>query len=108
MPKNNPVNKTKTSHYADMGIGNSCCSLPPEVPENTTDTQRCLADIAELEAARCCQRDSWLALKKAAELSQTMLPIVLQANADLRCQQMGINPTCIGSECPVNSSSSIL
>jgi len=25
-----------------------------------------------------------------------MLPIVLQANAELRCQQMGINPTCIG------------
>lgn len=70
-------------------------------------TQQCLADIAELEAARCCQRDSWLALKKAAELSKTMLPIVLQANADLRCQQMEINPTCIGSKCPVNNHSSI-
>jgi len=71
-------------------------------------TQQCLADIAELEAARCCQRDSWLALKKAAELSRTMLPITLQANDSLHCQQMGINPTCIGSKCPVNHHSSIL
>ena len=39
MPKNNPVNKTKISHYANMGIGNSCCSLPPEVPEKAADTQ---------------------------------------------------------------------
>lgn len=29
MPKNNPVNKTKTSHYTNMDIGSSCCALPP-------------------------------------------------------------------------------
>jgi hypothetical protein len=68
-------------------------------------TQQCLADIAELEAARCCQRDSWLDLKKAAELSRTMLPTTLQANDSLHCQQMEINPTCIGSECPINATS---
>ena len=69
-------------------------------------TRHCLDDIAELEAARCCQRDSWLALKKAAELSRTMLPIALQANAKLHCHQKGLNPTCIGSSCPIHAASS--
>ena len=64
-------------------------------------TQTCLADIAALEAARCCQRDSWLALRKAAEISKTLLPLPLHAEAPLRCRQMGVNPTCIGSDCPL-------
>ncbi len=71
-----------------------------------TATQMCLADIAELDAARCCQRDSWLALKKAAELSQTMLPTGLKADTELNCKQMGINPTCIASRCPLSPPSS--
>ncbi|HIE07065.1 MAG TPA: methyltransferase domain-containing protein [Desulfarculaceae bacterium] len=69
--------------------------------QSQSATQSCLADIAKLDAARCCQRDSWLALNKAAELSQTMLPISLQANISLHCKQRGINPTCIGSKCPI-------
>ena len=60
-----------------------------------------LEPIAELEAARCCQRDSWLALKKAAELSRKMLPVTLKAEAPLRCDQIKANAECIGKTCPI-------
>ncbi len=64
-------------------------------------THRVLADIAELKAARCCQRDCWLGLKKAAELSKEYLPITLQADAIIGCYQRHQNQECIGMECPV-------
>ncbi len=64
-------------------------------------TQQVLADIAELKAARCCQRDCWLGLKKAAELSNEYLPIPLQADAVIGCYQRQQNKECIGMDCPV-------
>jgi hypothetical protein len=57
--------------------------------------------LAEIHGARCCQRDAWIALRKAAELSKTMLPIPLQANAPLRCKQSSLNPQCICAACPL-------
>ena len=64
-------------------------------------TQQVLKDIAELEAARCCQRDCWLGLKKAAELSAEYLPLSLKAEAVIGCNQRGQNKECIGLVCPV-------
>ncbi len=64
-------------------------------------THRVLADIADLKAARCCQRDCWLGLKKAAALSKEYLPITLQADAIIGCYQRHQNQECIGLECPV-------
>jgi len=64
-------------------------------------TQQVLADIAELKAARCCQRDCWLGLKKAAELSKEYLPVTLCADAVIGCYQRHQNQECIGMECPV-------
>ncbi len=64
-------------------------------------TQLVLADIAKLKAARCCQRDCWLGLKKAAELSREYLPIPLQADAVIGCWQRQQNQECIGMDCPV-------
>jgi MoaA/NifB/PqqE/SkfB family radical SAM enzyme/SAM-dependent methyltransferase len=64
-------------------------------------TQQVLADIADLKAARCCQRDCWLGLKKAAELSKKYLPIPLQADAIIGCYQQHQNKECMGMECPV-------
>jgi len=60
-----------------------------------------LEPIAALDAARCCQRDSWLALKKAAELSHEILPVKLQADAPLRCAQVSTNAQCMGATCPL-------
>ena len=57
--------------------------------------------IAENEAARCCQRESWIALKQAAEISGAILPLQLQANAEYRCLQKSQNQYCIGKACPL-------
>ena len=64
-------------------------------------TQQVLKEIAEFEAARCCQRDCWLGLKKAAALSAEYLPIPLTAEAIIGCSQRNQNKECIGMVCPV-------
>jgi len=60
-----------------------------------------LTEIAALKAARCCQRDSWIALRKAAELSRTVLPLALRAEAPLICTQQDENAECVGLACPL-------
>lgn len=64
--------------------------------------QAALTDIARFKAARCCQRDGWLALKKAAALSATLLPVQLTADHPLVCTQMHKNPECLGRGCPLH------
>lgn len=60
-----------------------------------------LTEIAALKAARCCQRDAWLALRKAAELSKTVLPLPLRAEVPVRCTQQDENAECVGLACPL-------
>lgn len=64
-------------------------------------TQQVLQEISAFKAARCCQRDCWLGLKKAAELSRKYLPLALQADAVIGCYQRHQNKECIGMDCPV-------
>jgi len=64
-------------------------------------TQEALADIASLDAARCCQRDSWIALRKAAQLSGRILDRQLRADHTLKCRQQAKNRECSGARCPV-------
>ena len=64
-------------------------------------THQVLQDISKLKAARCCQRDCWLGLKKAAELSKEYLSITLHADAVIGCYQRHQNKECIGKDCPV-------
>ena len=64
-------------------------------------THEVLGVIAQYEAARCCQRDCWLALKKAADMSATLLPIHLRASAHVACRQIGQNGECLGKACPL-------
>lgn len=66
-----------------------------------TITCRVLEDIAGLNAARCCQRDGFLALKKAAELSKEYLNVRLMADDDLVCRQRHTNRECPGKTCPL-------
>jgi hypothetical protein len=77
----------------------------PLAPDKRKLVQRCtraaLEEISKVKAARCCQRDSWLALKKAASLSETYLPITLKSENDLICQQKRQNKECMGLECPL-------
>ncbi|MBI9084947.1 MAG: methyltransferase domain-containing protein [Desulfobacterales bacterium] len=73
----------------------------PERKKVQTAVQQILADIASLKAARCCQRDVWIALRKTAELSADLLPIRLLADDDLVCRQQAKNAECMGKGCPV-------
>jgi len=63
-----------------------------------------LAEIAGVKAARCCQRDGFIALTKAAELSQTLLPVKLKAGHRLVCRQMHLNKECLGKTCVLHPS----
>jgi 7,8-dihydro-6-hydroxymethylpterin dimethyltransferase len=62
-------------------------------------TQAVLAQIAALKAARCCQRDGFIALTKAAELSRTLLPVALKAEHRFECRQMHLNKECLAKAC---------
>jgi hypothetical protein len=64
-------------------------------------TSEVLAEIAKTEAPRCCQRECYVALKKTAEISSSLLPIPLRAEARMRCRQMSLNTECIGPACPL-------
>ncbi len=64
-------------------------------------TLEALKEIAKFKAARCCQRDSYLALKKAKEFSKKYLDIELKAEYELKCQQKELNQECIGKACPL-------
>jgi 7,8-dihydro-6-hydroxymethylpterin dimethyltransferase len=57
--------------------------------------------IAQYEAPRCCQRESWIALKSASELSGKYLSVFLPAQAPLTCAQWKRNKECIGTRCPL-------
>jgi len=64
-------------------------------------TQSALSEISSLKAARCCQRDSWLALTEAVTLSRRYLPISLEANFPMNCEQRHRNKECMGTACPL-------
>ncbi len=64
-------------------------------------TQQVLAALAALRVARCCQRDSWIALREAARLSRELLPVSLLAEARLVCRQRKRNRECAQADCPM-------
>ncbi|MFA6011052.1 MAG: DUF5714 domain-containing protein [Desulfobacteraceae bacterium] len=64
-------------------------------------TQQILKEIADLTAARCCQRDGYIALKKAAELSKEVISVALRADYSLVCRQRHKNKECPGKTCPL-------
>lgn len=93
---------------AAAGVGTAFSILLKATPYDGPRRQRvqqavteALADIAALDAPRCCQRDSWIALRKAAELSKTLLDIPLSADEQLACTQFSDNPECIERVCPL-------
>ena len=75
----------------------------PVAPEKRQKIQkvvsRVISRISEQKAARCCQRECYIALKEAASVSSVLLPIVLKADFHLTYQQHSINRECIGVRC---------
>jgi hypothetical protein len=63
--------------------------------------QQVLGEIGRVGAARCCQRDSWIALVQAARLSEKLLPLRLIADFSLVCRQHKANQECLGTPCPL-------
>ena len=59
-----------------------------------------IGSISGIEAARCCQREIWIVLKKVADISRDILPIPLMADGDTRCRQMHLNKECPQQACP--------
>ncbi|RNA64176.1 methyltransferase domain-containing protein [Prosthecochloris sp. ZM_2] len=64
-------------------------------------TAEILGRIARLKAARCCQRDCWIALTTSAEISKKQLDIPLRAEHSMTCTQKELNKECLGKGCPI-------
>jgi 7,8-dihydro-6-hydroxymethylpterin dimethyltransferase len=95
---------------AVTGIGVAFSLILDANPLKPVERQHIMRAVSEIAAAtadilgaRCCRRDTWVALKKGAELSATLLPIPLQAGADIGCAQQVRNAECIGERCPLVS-----
>ena len=96
---------------AAVGVGIAFSLLidanPTKAAERST-VQRVTADvleeIAKLKAARCCQRDCWIAFSKAAEISASVLPVTLQADFRPVCGQHHLNRECLGKACRLHPS----
>ncbi len=63
-------------------------------------THRALGAIASFNAPRCCQRDSWLALREASNLIRELSGISLTADP-FACGQHRRNRECIHAQCPL-------
>jgi len=75
--------------------------LKPEPRQVVQELVRdCIDAINRIQAARCCQRESYTALAVAAERSEKLLPVRLTADGPARCQQQARNRECIGGDCP--------
>ena len=93
---------------AAVGVGIAFSLITEATPLKATERQtiqtitaRVLKEIADHKAARCCQREGWIALVKSAELSRGLLPVSLTAEADLSCNQYHRNKECLGKSCPL-------
>lgn len=89
-----------------VGIGISLIlEASPITPKERQMAQkaasRVLTALSRFEAARCCQRDGWTALKIASELSKEMTGVYLPAEAPLLCTQQKQNSECMGKGCPL-------
>jgi hypothetical protein len=63
--------------------------------------QQVLAEIAGYEAARCCQRDCWIALRTGMRLAAESFSLSLPAIEPFACTQMARNKECLGIDCPL-------
>lgn len=91
---------------AAIGVGIAFSVLLEATPLTPAQRQRAqevtstvLAAVARIRGARCCQRETVTALREAARLSRTILPVALLAEADFVCRQSAGNRECIGGLC---------
>lgn len=63
--------------------------------------QQVLAEIAGYQAARCCQRDCWIALRSALRIAAKHWQLPLTELQPFACSQMARNKECLGLDCPL-------
>lgn len=92
---------------AALGVGNAFGIILGSSPIKSKERQQVLKITAEVlsaiaknQAARCCQRESVIALQLAAKLSQEYLGMKLFANNDFKCTQSKKNKECLKEACP--------
>ncbi len=93
---------------AAIGAGIAASIILEATPITPTKRQmaqsfsaKILTAIASIKGSRCCQRETWLTLKKTAELSNTYFGLQLKASHSLQCNQYLSNKECIKSNCPL-------
>lgn len=70
--------------------------------------QQVLAEIAGHEAARCCQRDCWIALRSGMALAGELWHLQLPKVEPFACSQIARNVECLGVKCPLWPESHLL
>jgi MoaA/NifB/PqqE/SkfB family radical SAM enzyme/SAM-dependent methyltransferase len=97
---------------AASGVGTGFSVLLEATPLTPVSRQQVLSVVgavtsrlASLRAARCCQRDCYLALRVAAEWAPELVGVSPTAVAPLRCAQIAGNPECLGTSCPLHPGS---
>jgi hypothetical protein len=88
-----------------VGIGFSLLlEASPLTPNPRQKVQQLVADIlteiSRHKAARCCQRECFIALTRVAQVSGDFLPIQLKAETTAACEQFHHNRECIRKACP--------
>jgi len=69
-----------------------------------TVVSKILSLLGRFAAARCCRRESYLALRLGCEMSGEYLPHALQCGTIPPCDQMALNHECLGGDCPLHPS----
>jgi hypothetical protein len=93
---------------AAAGVGAGLAMIldaTPVRPAARSQVMRAVADVmagqGAFDASRCCQREVWVALRAAAEISRGLIDPALRAEGALECQQSSENTECVGSRCPL-------
>lgn len=60
-----------------------------------------LGEISSHTAARCCQRDCYIALRTGLTLMSAMVGLQVPSPEPFRCTQIARNKECLGSSCPL-------
>lgn len=94
---------------AALGIGIAFATILQATPLSRdargavqTVVSKLLGRLGSLGSARCCRRESYLALQMGCELSRQYLPHALGCGPLPACDQMALNHECLGDGCPLH------
>lgn len=99
---------------AGIGTGIFVSLITSATPLSTSErglsnrmTAESLLEIARTGGARCCKRDSLLAIFTAVKFLETAFGILLPARKELRCAFSQVNRECLESDCPFHQEKAI-